>query len=35
LAFSFQLPKGAIELLLEEELVGSQFLDQCVMYRGV
>jgi hypothetical protein len=35
LAFSFQLAKGAIELLLQEGLVAPQFLDQLLMYRGM
>jgi len=35
LAFSFQLSKGAIELLLQEELVTPQFLDQLLMCCGM
>jgi len=35
LAFSFQLAKGTIKLILEIPLVSSQLLDQFVMYRGV
>jgi len=35
LSLGFQLAKRTIELLLQVVLVGSQFLEQCVMYRGV
>jgi len=35
LAFSFELSKGAIKLLLQEGLVAPQFLDHLLMYRGM